>query len=122
MEIQVKKSYIVTAATAAVLSVVGWFTLETYNHAQRLSALEQHISMDVRQDRELQELRASMQDLIVLFFQESVDSNINDIPKFVPDYPNAAPDDGFSAAQTDLRGLLEVRGEIGSFHERDNNE
>lgn len=108
MEIQVKKSYIVTAATAAVFSVVGWFTLETYNHAQRLSALEQHISMDVRQDRELQEIRESIQGLIVLFFQENAAND--DIPDFVPSYPNAAPDDGFSAAQTDLRGLLEVRG------------
>ena len=107
MEIHIKKSQIIAAATAMVLSLCGWFILETYNQAQRISALEQHISMDVRQDKELQEIRKSIQDLIVLFFQESAD---DDIPDFVPDYPNAAPNDGFSAAQTDLRGLIEIKG------------
>jgi hypothetical protein len=105
MEIQIKKSQLIAAASAAALGLFGWFTLETYNQAQRISALEQHISMDVRQDRELQEIRASIQDLVVLFFQEQ--SGPDDGP--APIYPNAAPDDGFSAAQTDLRGLINER-------------
>ena len=109
MEIRIGKQQLVTAAGAAIVSLCGWFTLETYNQAQRISALEQNVSTNERQDRELQEIRDSVQDLIVLFFQESQEVYGNsEQPAFVPEYPNAAPDDGFSAAQTDLKHLIEL--------------
>ena len=107
MNIHIKKTQIITAAATIALSLCGWFVLETYNQAQRLSALEQHISMDVRQDKELQEIRASIQDLIVLFFQESADNDLLLVP--TPSYTNSAPDVGFSAAQADLKALIELK-------------
>ena len=63
--------------------------------------------MDVRQDKELQEIRASVQDLIVLFFQESAEDDLLLVP--TPSYTDSAPDIGFSAAQADLKALIELK-------------
>ena len=96
MEIRVNKGQIITTVCIAV---AGWFAAETYSQAQRLSALEEDRSIHMRQDSELQEIRGSIQDLIILFFKEETN--------LTPIYPNAKPDEGFSAAQTDLRHLRE---------------
>jgi len=100
MEININKGQIITTVC---LAVAGWFTMETYSHAQRLSALEEDKSIHLRQDKELQEIRKSIQDMTILFFQEGED-------EIIPSYENANPDAGFSAAQTDLRNLRERKG------------
>jgi len=94
MEIKINKGQVITTVCIAV---AGWFAAETYSQAQRLSSLEEDKSAHVRQDRELSEIRKSIQDIIVLFFQEE--------HEHIPEYKNARPNDGFSAAQTDLRNL-----------------
>jgi hypothetical protein len=95
MEIKINKGQIITTVC---LGVAGWFAAETYSQAQRLSALEEDKSIHIRQDNELQEIRESIQDMIVLFFQEEHDHT--------PVYNNSHPNEGFSAAQTDLRTLM----------------
>lgn len=94
LEIKIDKSKIITTVC---LAVAGWFAVETYSQAQRLSALEEDKSIHNRHDDELQEIRESIQDIIVLFFQEE--------HELVPVYENSRPNEGFSAAQTDLRNL-----------------
>ena len=94
MEIKINKGQIITTVC---LAVAGWFAAETYSQAQRLSALEEDRSIHLRQDSELQEIRGSIQDLIILFFKEETN--------LTPIYANTHPDEGFSAAQTDLRIL-----------------
>lgn len=97
MEIHINKGQIITTVCLAVAS---WFAAETYSQAQRLSALEEDRSIHIRQDNELREIRESIQNLIVLFFQEEHDHT--------PIYTNAHPNEGFSAAQTDLRTLIGI--------------
>jgi len=84
--------------TSVCLAVAGWFAVETYSHAQRISALEEDKTVHQRQDKELQEIRKSIQDMTILFFQEREG-------EVVPSYENANPNHGFSAAQIDLRKL-----------------
>jgi len=98
MEIKINKGQIITTACIAI---AGWFAAETYSQAQRLSSLEEDRIIHMRQDSELQEIRESIQDIIVLFFQEEHDH--------APVYDNANPNEGFSAAQTDLRNLRSVK-------------
>lgn len=83
--------------------MAGWFAVETYSQAQRISALEEDKSIHLRQDKELQEIRKSIQDMTILFFQERED-------EIIPSYEDANPSTGFSAAQTDLRNLRERKG------------
>jgi hypothetical protein len=97
MEIKINKGQIITSVC---LAVAGWFAMETYSQAQRISALEEDKSIHQRQDKELQEIRKSIQDMTILFFQEREEL-------VVPSYDNANPNHGFSAAQTDLRNLRE---------------
>ena len=97
MEIKINKGQIITSVC---LAVAGWFHMETYSQAQRISALEEDKSIHQRQDKELQEIRKSIQDMTILFFQERKEL-------VVPSYEDANPDHGFSAAQTDLRILRE---------------
>ena len=95
MEIKTNKTQIITSVC---LAVAGWFAMETYSQAQRISALEEDKSIHQRQDAELQEIRKSIQDMTILFFQERG-------AEVIPSYENANPNKGFSAAQTDLRSL-----------------
>jgi len=95
MELKFNKSQIITSVG---LAVAGWFAMETYSQAQRISALEEDTAIHSRQDAELQEIRKSIQDMTVLFFQEREHGEI-------PSYEDANPNQGFSAAQTDLRNL-----------------
>jgi hypothetical protein len=95
MEIKINKGQIITTIC---LAVAGWFAMETYSQAQRISALEEDKSIHQRQDTELQEIRKSIQDMTILFFQERKEL-------VVPSYKDANPDHGFSAAQTDLKNL-----------------
>ena len=83
------------------LAIAGWFMVETYSQAQRLSALEEDRSIHMRQDAELQEIRGSIQDIIILFFKEETN--------LTPIYADTNPDEGFSAAQADLRHLRETK-------------
>ena len=99
MEIKINKGQIITSVC---LAVAGWFALETYVQGQRISALEENREVNTRQDEELIELRKTVRDITVLFFQQQ-----EDIP--VPVYKNTLPDEGFSAVQSDLRGLQELR-------------
>mgnify|MGYP006404684647 CR=1 FL=1 len=98
MEIKINKGQVITSVC---LAVAGWFAVETYSQAQRISALEEDKSIHQRQDRELQEIRKSIQDMTVLFFQEEH----NDIPVF----EDAHPHNDFSAAQIILKDLVETR-------------
>jgi len=99
MEIKINKGQIITSVC---LAVAGWFAVETYSHAQRISALEEDKSIHQRQDMELQEIRKSIQDMTVLFFQERE-------PEITPTYDNAHPNQGFSVMQEDLRHLRNNR-------------
>jgi len=99
VEIKINKGQIITSVC---LAVAGWFAVETYSHAQRLSALEEDKSIHVRQDQELHEIRKSIQELTILFFQEK-DQEV------IPKYDNAHPTQGFSVMQQDLRKLRETR-------------
>jgi len=99
MEIKINKGQIITSVC---LAVAGWFAVETYSHAQRLSALEEDKSIHERQDKELQEIRKSIQDMTVLFFQESEH-------EVIPTYENSHPNQGFNVMQQDLRNLLDKR-------------
>ena len=100
METKINKGQVVLSVC---LAVAGWFAVETYSQAQRISALEEDKSIHERQDQELQEIRKSIQDMTILFFQQREEV-------VIPSYPNANPDHGFSAAQTDLRNLRERKG------------
>jgi hypothetical protein len=95
MELKINKGQVVTSVC---LAVAGWFAIETYSHAQRISALEEDKSIHARQDNELQEIRKSIQDITILFFQDEHDQS--------PAFDAIAPDDTFSAAQMVLKDLV----------------
>ena len=99
MEIKINKGQIITSVC---LAVAGWFAVETYYHAQRFSALEEDKTIHERHDRELQEIRKSIQDMTVLFFQEREQ-------EVIPTYENSHPNQGFNVMQQDLRNLLDKR-------------
>ena len=99
MEIKINKGQIITSVC---LAVAGWFAIETYSHAQRLSALEEDKTVHERHDRELQEIRKSIQDMTILFFQEREH-------EVIPTYENSHPNQGFNVMQQDLRNLLDKR-------------
>ena len=114
MEIKINKGQIITTC---ILGAIGWFAVETYNHGQRITALEQKTKSDNRQDTELSDIRESIQDMIVLFFEKEnerlrskVDNEIetesNNTLLSVPRYDNTLPNKGFSTAQNDLKSLI----------------
>ena len=80
--------------------VIGWLSfisVQSINDHAAIAALQAHRAADERQDSELMEIRRTIQDMTVLFFEERGE-----------DTPNRPPD--FSAAQMAIEGLVNRKG------------
>ena len=89
------------ACGTLILSWISYISLEAINNGRAISVLEEKHSSDDRQDEELREIRRTIQDMTVLFFES--DDNEEEEP-----IPLERPSD-FSAAQMIIEDLIENR-------------
>ena len=93
---------ILIAFGTLILSWISYISLEAINNSKAISVLEEKHTSDDRQDEELREIRRTIQDITVLFFdQEHAE---DDGPLTVLERP---PD--FSAAQMIIEDLIKTR-------------
>jgi hypothetical protein len=100
--INISPAKILIASGTLILSWISYISLEAINNSKSISVLEEKHTSDDRQDEELREIRRTIQDITVLFFdQEHAE---DDGPLTVLERP---PD--FSAAQMIIEDLIETR-------------
>lgn len=105
-------------ASRKALALVGTLTLgwASYisvtaidNHAG-ISALEEKQAQDARQDVELREIRRTLQDMTVLFFQLEREEEGEEVPLLAMPAPELPELETFSAAQMAIEELVSRKG------------
>jgi len=92
---------ILIAFGTLVLSWISYISLEAINNSKAISVLEEKRSSDNRQDKELREIRRTIQDMTVLFFEHHDDEEEELTPIERPS--------DFSAAQMIIEDLIKTR-------------
>ena len=94
--INISPAKILVACGTLVLSWISYISVQSINNGVAISALLEKHASDDRQDEELREIRRTIQDMTVLFFETQ--------EEIVPERPV-----DFSAAQNAIENLIELR-------------
>ena len=101
LTINISPVKILVACGTLVLSWISYISLEAINNSKAISVLEEKHSSDDRQDEELREIRRTIQDMTVLFFEHHNDEEERPIPLERPS--------DFSAAQMIIEDLIKTK-------------